>query len=65
MLFDPQDIKKNKKIAAIGYIGILCFIPLLLKPNSRFAHFHAKQGLILFIAEVLISFANSSMPLRP
>ena len=47
-----EDIQQNKAIAAIGYISILCFVPLLLKKDSAFAQFHAKQGLALFIVEV-------------
>jgi len=53
---DPQvkkDIEENKLVAAIGYIGILCLIPLLLKPKSKFAKFHGKQGLILVIGWVI------------
>jgi len=53
---DPQvkkDIEDNKIVAAIGYIGILCLIPLLLKPKSQFAKFHGKQGLILVIGELI------------
>ncbi len=53
---DPQvkkDIEENKLIAAIGYIGILCLIPLILKPKSQFAKFHGKQGLILVIGWVI------------
>lgn len=49
---DQKDIEENKTIAAIGYIWILCLVPLLLKKNSKFAHFHGKQGLILFIVEI-------------
>jgi len=55
-LSDPQvkkDTEENKLIAAIGYIGILCLIPLLLKPKSQFAKFHGKQGLILAIGWVI------------
>jgi uncharacterized membrane protein len=40
-------------IAAIGYIGVLCFVPLMFKKKSEFAQFHGKQGLVLFIAEVV------------
>jgi uncharacterized membrane protein len=47
-----KDIQENKIIAAIGYISILCLIPLLAKKESKFAQFHGKQGLVLFIAEV-------------
>ena len=53
---DPQvkkDIEDNKVVAAIGYIGILCLIPLLLKPKSAYAKFHGKQALILVIGWVI------------
>lgn len=53
---DPQvkkDIEENKVLAAIGYISILCVLPLVLKPKSEFCKFHGKQGLILFIAGVI------------
>ncbi len=50
---NPKDIEENKTIAAIGYVWILCLVPLLLKRKSPFAQFHAKQALILFIIEVI------------
>jgi len=50
-IFD-KDIEDNKVLAAIGYVWILCLVPLFLKRNSKFAQFHAKQGLILFIVEI-------------
>lgn len=53
-----KDVTDNKIISAIGYIGVLCLIPLLLKKDSKFAQFHAKQGLALFIAEIVVSFVN-------
>jgi uncharacterized membrane protein len=46
----------NKLFAILSYIGILCLIPLLMKKDDSFVFFHAKQGLILFIAEVITSF---------
>ena len=48
----PEDIEQNKLMAVIGYISILCFVPLLLKKDSPYAQFHAKQGLALFVIEV-------------
>lgn len=48
-----QDIEDNKVMAAVGYIWILCLVPLFLKRDSKFAQFHAKQGLILFILEII------------
>lgn len=47
-----RDVEDNKVLAAIGYVWILCLVPLFLKRNSKFCQFHAKQGLILFIAEI-------------
>jgi uncharacterized membrane protein len=51
--FDAQDIEHNKAVAALSYVWILCLVPLLLKRDSAFASYHAKQGLVLFIVEVL------------
>ena len=50
---DQKDIEETKVIAAIGYIWILALIPLFLKRGSPFARFHGKQGLVLFIIEIL------------
>lgn len=47
-----EDIEQNKMMAVIGYVSILCFLPLLLKKDSPYAQFHAKQGLALFVIEV-------------
>lgn len=44
-----KEIKDGKIWAVMGYLGILCLFPLLLKKDNRFALFHAKQGLVLFI----------------
>lgn len=49
-----QDIAENKVIAAIGYIWVLFLVPLLGKKESKFAQFHAKQGLVLFIASIIL-----------
>ncbi|MBI3313117.1 MAG: hypothetical protein HYZ83_02645 [Candidatus Omnitrophica bacterium] len=53
----PQDpeIQDGKFFAAIGYLSVLCFVPLLLKKGNKFAQFHGKQGLVLFILEVAAS----------
>ena len=51
----PTEIIQDDKIfALIAYLSILCIIPLVLKKDSKFVLFHAKQGLVLFIAEVII-----------
>jgi len=48
-----KDIENNKVIAAMSYLWILCLVPLFLRRGSKFAQFHAKQGLMLFIVEII------------
>lgn len=49
--YNDLDVKANKNVAALSYFWVLCLVPLLGKKKSKFAQFHAKQGLILFIIE--------------
>ncbi len=53
--FDSADVEKNKNIAVLSYVWILCLVPLLGKRDSEFAQFHAKQGLVLFAVEIIAS----------
>ena len=48
-----SDVEANKIIAALSYVWILFLIPLLGKRDSKFAQFHAKQGMVLFIIELI------------
>ena len=57
--FEQQDIEKNKFMAILAYFGILVLIPIFVAKDSKFARFHANQGLVLFIAAVLYSVAYS------
>ena len=47
--FERADIEANKVVALFSYLGILFFVPLVAAPNSKYARFHANQGLILFL----------------
>ena len=49
---EDKEIQEGKIFAVIGYLWILCFVPLLLKKENKFALFHGKQGLVLFIGEI-------------
>jgi len=51
---DAKDVQENKLWAMLSYFGILVLIPLLLKKDSKFTQFHAKQGLILLIGEFFV-----------
>ena len=53
LVFEQEDIEKNKVMAGLAYI--IFFLPLLACPDSKFAKYHANQGLILLI----VSFAGS------
>jgi fumarate reductase subunit D len=51
---------KNKRmlvrlLAAISYLGIFCFLPFVLKTKDDFIRFHARQGLLLFGAEIILT----------
>jgi uncharacterized membrane protein len=57
--YDAADIQANKGMAVLAYLGILVLVPLLAAPKSRFARYHANQGLVLCIAEIAISIVVS------
>ncbi len=41
-------------LAAIGYLPILFFVPLLVGRPDDFARFHGKQSLVLFLAFIAV-----------
>lgn len=47
--FDKTDIEQNKVMALLSYLGILVLIPIFAAKESKFARFHANQGLVLCI----------------
>ncbi len=50
---DAADIEQNKIMALLSYLSWLVLIPIFAAPNSRFARYHANQGLVLLITEVV------------
>lgn len=57
--YDANDISSNKVMAVLSYFGILCLLPLFAAKESKFARFHANQGLVLLICNVAFSIATS------
>lgn len=51
--FDNADIEQNKFMGILAYFSWLVLIPIFAAPNSKFARYHANQGLILAITEVI------------
>ena len=56
--YDVNDINNNKVMAVLSYFGILVLIPILAAKESKFARFHANQGLLLLITEAILGFAQ-------
>ena len=47
-------MESNKIMAAISYIWILFLVPLFAAKDDAFARFHANQGLLLFLASIVL-----------
>ncbi|MEW6219798.1 MAG: hypothetical protein AB1634_09740 [Thermodesulfobacteriota bacterium] len=43
----------SRLLAFVSYLGILCFFPLVLSQRDDYVHFHARQGLVIWILEVI------------
>lgn len=46
----------EKLLAALSYLWILSIVIFLIKRDSAFVQFHAKQGLVLWIASIVFWF---------
>lgn len=55
------EVREGRFFAVISYISFLCIIALLLKKENKFAVYHAKHGLVLFVFEI-VSFILSVIP---
>ena len=57
--FDANDVQSNKVQAILAYFGILVLVPILGAKDSKYAKFHANQGLILLIISIMFSIVIS------
>jgi fumarate reductase subunit D len=46
-------VEEGKAAAMLGYIPFMCFVPLVKMKDNPFALKHGKQGLLLFIIEMV------------
>lgn len=53
--YDPRDIKDNKSISVLCYLGIFLLIPFLTRKNSYFVRFHVNQGLLILFLSVCLN----------
>lgn len=58
---EEEDVNANKVYGILSYIGFLFIIPLLAAKDSRFAKFHANQGLVAFLTEMIINAASGAV----
>lgn len=49
-------VEEGKAAAILGYIPFLCFVPLIKMRDNPFAVRHGKQGLLLFLIEIVAVF---------
>jgi uncharacterized membrane protein len=63
--YDIQDINANKPMGILSYIGILVLVPIFTARESRFAMFHAEQGITLCIGAHIIAFLSIIFGLIP
>ena len=52
---DPEDIRENIDRGILAYLGLLVLVPIFGGKRGRFARFHANQGLVLLVAEIIYS----------
>lgn len=53
ILADDFQTEEGRMAAIMSYIPILCFVPLLNMKENKEARFHSKQGVMLFLIELI------------
>ncbi|TET22134.1 MAG: hypothetical protein E3J71_07040 [Candidatus Stahlbacteria bacterium] len=53
-----EQINEGKSLAWLSYIWWLCIIPIVTQKENPFSMYHARQGLMLAIAETVIGAAG-------
>ncbi|MFH1861481.1 MAG: hypothetical protein ABH878_01610 [bacterium] len=54
IITNEEQLREEGKIAAIlAYVPLLCFYALMLKRDNPYAYHHGKQGLALFLIELV------------
>jgi uncharacterized membrane protein len=55
-LTGEADVEANKVMAILAYLWLLFVVPLLVARQSKYAMYHTNQGIILFIAWMILVF---------
>jgi uncharacterized membrane protein len=51
---EQYDIRVNKDIAAFSYVWIMSVAVFAMRRESKFAQYHSKQAIILFVASIVV-----------
>lgn len=61
--FQADDVEQNKLMAVLSYFSLLVLLPILCAKESRFARFHANQGLLLLLVSMGWQFISTMLNL--
>ncbi len=59
--YDAKDVEDNKAYSILSYLGFLVLIPMFGANNSPYVKFHANQGLILLVAELIAAVISTML----
>jgi len=51
LILTEDEIKDGAPFAALSYVFFLWILTFIWKKDNRFSHFHARQGIALFVGE--------------
>lgn len=60
---DPKDAADNQIMGILAYIPFLFLVPLFAAPNSKFAQFHANQGILSTLVFLGLGVVNTVIDL--
>lgn len=50
----PGGASQNTLMLVLAYLGVLAVIPLVVEKDDREVQWHAKHGLVLLVAEIIV-----------
>jgi uncharacterized membrane protein len=53
------DIEEKNILAALCYVGVLVFVPLLVRKNDPYVNWHIKQGLVVLVVIFVALFVST------
>jgi fumarate reductase subunit D len=57
-----RQIADGKVVSILAYLPFLCIVPLMMKKENEFVLFHGKQGLVIFLGEILVFIVGIIFP---